>query len=180
MQCVLSCFSHVLLCATPWTVACQAPLSMGFSRQEYWSGWPRPPPGDLPDPGVEPRSLMSPALAGRFFTLAPPGKPHSWVINLFMYTPSHSLLRCLSFGCKLITCQVLPRLEYELALVLIVLCSFYPGLDMSSASPCMYLAISLLNVGSDSSLVWPTWILYRNLSYWPWAPVLPKGICCCC
>ena len=53
---------------SPWTVACQAPLSMEFSRQEYWSGLPRPPPGDLPDPGMEPTSLMSPVLAGRFFT----------------------------------------------------------------------------------------------------------------
>ena len=53
---------------TPWTVAHQAPLSMGFSRQEYWSGLPCPPPGDLPDSGIEPRSLMSPALAGGFLT----------------------------------------------------------------------------------------------------------------
>ena len=50
------------------TVVHQAPLSMGFSRQEYWSGLPCPPPGDLPGPGIEPTSLMSPALAGRFFT----------------------------------------------------------------------------------------------------------------
>ena len=61
-------FSHVRLFATLWTVALQAPLSMGFSRQEYWSGLPCPPPGDLPDPGIEPTSFMSPALAGRFFT----------------------------------------------------------------------------------------------------------------
>jgi len=54
--------------ATPWTVGHQAPLCMGFSRQEYWSGLPGPPPGDLPDPGVEPTSLMSPILAGGFFT----------------------------------------------------------------------------------------------------------------
>ena len=66
--CVLSLFSHVQLFVTPWTVACQAPLSMGFSRQEYWSGLPCPPPGDLPDPGIEPVPSMSPALAGRFFT----------------------------------------------------------------------------------------------------------------
>ena len=65
--CVLSLFSRVLLFATQWTVAYQAPLSMGFSRQEYWSGLPCPPPGDLPDPGIEPMSLMSPALAGGFF-----------------------------------------------------------------------------------------------------------------
>ena len=62
---MLSC---VRLSATPWTVACQAPLFMGFSRQEYCSGWPFPPPGDLPDPGIKPVSLASPALAGRFFT----------------------------------------------------------------------------------------------------------------
>ena len=53
---------------TPWTAARQAPLSMGFSRQEYWSGLPFPPPGDLPDPGMEPMSLASPASAGGFFT----------------------------------------------------------------------------------------------------------------
>ena len=50
------------------TVACLAPLSKGFFRQEYWSGLLCPPPGDLPDPGIEPASLMSPTLAGRFFT----------------------------------------------------------------------------------------------------------------
>ena len=66
--CVLTCFSHVQLFMTPWTVACQAPLSMGFSKQEYWSGLPCPPPGDLPNPGTEPESLMSPVLAGEFFT----------------------------------------------------------------------------------------------------------------
>ena len=51
---------------TLWTVAHQAPLSMGFSRQDSWSGLPFPPPGDLPDSGTEPVSLLSPALAGRF------------------------------------------------------------------------------------------------------------------
>ena len=58
--------------ATPCTAALRAPLSMGFSRQEYWSRLPFPSPGDLPDPGIEP---VSPALAGRFFTTKPPGKP---------------------------------------------------------------------------------------------------------
>ena len=57
--------------ATPWTVAHQASLLMGFSRQEYWSGLPFPPPGDLPDPGIK---LASPALAGGFFATEPPGK----------------------------------------------------------------------------------------------------------
>ena len=58
---VLSCFSHVWLFSTPWTVTHQAPLAMGFPRQEYWGGLPFPPPGDLPNPGIEP---TSPALAG--------------------------------------------------------------------------------------------------------------------
>ena len=65
-------FSHVQLCVTIWTAACQAPLSMRFSRQEYWSELPLPSPGDLPNPGIE---LTSPALVGRFFFSEPPGKP---------------------------------------------------------------------------------------------------------
>ena len=65
-MCVLS--HCVQLFATPWTIVHQAPLSMEFSRQEYWSGLSFPPPGDLPDPGITPASLMSPALAGGFFT----------------------------------------------------------------------------------------------------------------
>ena len=64
---MLSRFSHVRIFAALWTVACQVPLSMGFSRQEYWSGLPFPPPGDLSDPGIKPESVMSPALVGGFF-----------------------------------------------------------------------------------------------------------------
>ena len=73
-MCVLT---HIQIFASPWTVAHQAPLSMGFSRQEYWSGLSCSPPGDLPHPGIEPASPKSPALAGRFFTTEPPGKPQS-------------------------------------------------------------------------------------------------------
>ena len=65
---VLSHFSHLVLFATLWTVAHQAPLSQGFSRQECWSGLPCPPLGDLSHPRFKPKSLMSPALAGKFFT----------------------------------------------------------------------------------------------------------------
>ena len=72
--CVQSRFSCVNS-VTLWTVARQAPLSMGFSRREYWSGLPCPPPGDLPDPGIELTSLMSPALQAGSLPLAPPGKP---------------------------------------------------------------------------------------------------------
>ena len=85
-------FFHILICvpsmcvcsvaqscldsfATQWTVACQAPLNMEFPRQEYWSGLPFPPPGDLHNPGIEPVPLVPPALAGGFFTTEPLGKP---------------------------------------------------------------------------------------------------------
>ena len=73
--CVLS---HVRLFVIPWTLwfrACQAPLSIEFSNQEYWSGLSFPPPGDVPDSGIKPMSLSLPALAGGFFTTVPPGKP---------------------------------------------------------------------------------------------------------
>ena len=65
---MLSHFSHVQLFETLWTIAHQTLLSMGFPRQYYWSGLPLPSLGDLPDPGIEPASLRSPALAGKFFT----------------------------------------------------------------------------------------------------------------
>ena len=70
---VVQSLSHVQLFATQWTVTHQAPLLMGFPRQEYWSGSPFPPPGDLPNPGIK---SPSPALAGRFFATEPPGKAH--------------------------------------------------------------------------------------------------------
>ena len=72
--CMLSCFSRVWLFATPWTVAQQAPLSMEFSRQEYWSGLPFPSPVNLLDPGIKPASL---ALAGVFFTAEPAGEQYT-------------------------------------------------------------------------------------------------------
>ena len=75
LACVLSRFNCVWLCATTWTAACQAPLSMGFSREEYWSRLPCPPPGDLLNPRIEPKSLSLQAdwtqvscIAGGFFT----------------------------------------------------------------------------------------------------------------
>ena len=67
--CMPSCYNHVQHFAILWTVACQAPLSMGFSRQRYWSGLPCPPPGYLPNPEIEPMFLMFPALVGLFTTI---------------------------------------------------------------------------------------------------------------
>ena len=72
-QHMLSGFSRVLVFATPWTVVRQAPHSVGFSRQESWSGLPCPPVGELPDPWITPKSLTSPALALGSLPLAPPG-----------------------------------------------------------------------------------------------------------
>ena len=86
--CVLSCFSPV--CATPWTVAHQASLSMGFSRQEYWSGLSCPPPGDPPNPEIKPVSLTSPELAGGFFTTSTTWEAPNWfyrtnIFSVVMY-----------------------------------------------------------------------------------------------
>ena len=72
----------------PWTIAHRAPLSMEFPRQEYWSWLPFPTPGDLPDTGIEPKSLVSPALAGRFFTTAPLLAQSSLSTFNFFFCPS--------------------------------------------------------------------------------------------
>ena len=74
--CVLGRFSHVLFFAILWTVACQVPVFMGFSKQEYWSELPCPPPRDLPNPGKDSMSLMSPILADVILPLASSGKPN--------------------------------------------------------------------------------------------------------
>ena len=80
---------------TPWIATCQALLSMGFPRQEYWSGSPRPPPEDLPDPGIEPVSPASSALADRFFTTEPPGSPYNHT-----HTCKHKLrLQVCTYAC---------------------------------------------------------------------------------
>ena len=73
--CMLSHFSRVWFFATPRTVACQSPLSMGFSRHEYWSGLPCPPPGDLPDPGIEPASPVAPVVQADSLPLSHWGSP---------------------------------------------------------------------------------------------------------
>ena len=75
--------SRVQLFATPRTVALQAPLSMGCSRQEYCSGFSCPPPGDLPNPGVEPTSLASPTSAGRFFITGATWETHLFLLSLY-------------------------------------------------------------------------------------------------
>ena len=102
--CVLN---RVWLFLTPWTVAYQAPLSIEFSRQEYCNGLPFPLPGDLSDPGIKPASPMSPALAGRFFTTEPPGKPIS---NRYLLTDcplfhTHTPMKSKALGCPFLGAQ---------------------------------------------------------------------------
>ena len=103
----VSMLSHVWLFATRLDfVALQAPLSVGFSRQEYWSGLPWPPPGDLPSPGIKP---ASPTLAGGFFTTVPPGKPRLvdfyfvfWVIVQYYFILLLTLFQLWPLGALLV------------------------------------------------------------------------------
>ena len=90
--------SHVRLFSTPWTVAHQPPLSMGFPRQAYWSGLPFPSPGDLPDSVME---SASPASAGRFFTTEPPGKPANMWYFILNISLLHSNKRAYLTRCSL-------------------------------------------------------------------------------
>ena len=92
---MLSRFSHVQLFTILWTIACQAPLSMGFSRQEYWSGLPCPPPGDLPHPGTEPSLLRRLHWQVNSLPLAPPGKLKYFQLYLLIF---HSKIYSLSLG----------------------------------------------------------------------------------
>ena len=94
--CLLNCLSRVQLCATPWTAARQTPLSMEFCREECWSGLPFLAPGDLPDPGITPASLLSPAWGGGLFNTSTAPRPRllarkgqgrvrKWLPNLAMF-----------------------------------------------------------------------------------------------
>ena len=82
---VLSRFSHVRLFVAPWTINLMAPLSVVFSRQDYWSGLPQSPPGDLPNLGVKPMSLMSPALASSFFITSATWEALPFPFSLCLY-----------------------------------------------------------------------------------------------
>ena len=97
--CALSHFSRVRLFATPWTVAFQVPLSIGFSRQEYWSGLLFPPPRDLPNPGFKLVAPVALALAGGFFTTEPLGSPQTYKHIIYFLSQkkrgNNSLLFCM-------------------------------------------------------------------------------------
>ena len=87
---MLSHFSHFGFFSTPWTVICQAPLSMGFSRQEFWSGLPFPTPGDLLNPGIKPTSLKSPALADGFLTASATWEALNYIYYIFNFEHNFS------------------------------------------------------------------------------------------
>ena len=94
--CIISCSVMSNSSVSPWTH--QASLSMGFSRQDYWSGLLFPPSGDLPDPGIKPTSYVSPVLAGEFFTAETPGKPINFIrAHIFNLSKFITLSQCLDF-----------------------------------------------------------------------------------
>ena len=148
---------------TPRTVARQAPLVMGFSRQEYWSGWSCPPPGDLPDPGIEPISPVSPALACRFFTTEPPGKPDEQACE-------DKYMNC--YRCE----DSLGALHWRAGLELVArICSMSgKGQGTLSSTVCL-----LWSQRSSSSPAGLECALGINLLGWPLGPCpaspLPKG-----
>ncbi|CAM9214564.1 unnamed protein product, partial [Rangifer tarandus platyrhynchus] len=98
--CVLSLLIRVQPFVTPWAVSSQAPLSMGFSRQEYWSGSPCPPPGDLPDLGIKPTSPASPASQADPFPAEPPGEPKNTGVGYPSYLTAVHSLPCQILNCK--------------------------------------------------------------------------------
>ena len=113
---VLSCFSHVQLFATLWTVACQAPLSMKFSSKEYWNGLPCPPPEYLPDLGIESVSLMSASLAGGFFTGENSREKHLFILtSLSRVFRKHAvLLKTKNNVCVLVIGLIIPPLKIKI------------------------------------------------------------------
>ena len=114
---MLSC-SVVSDSATPWTIACQAPL-WGFSRQEYWSGLPCPPPGDLPNPGIKPRS---PTWQADSLSSEPPGKPKNTGVGSLFLLQGIFLIQKSNWG--LLNCRwILYQLSYPLISVILIVLS---------------------------------------------------------
>ena len=151
---VVSCFSHVQLFLTPWTVALQDPMSMGFSRQEYWSGLPFPSPGDLPNPGTEPVLSMSPALTGVFFNTS------TIIIGLSLInsTKSHwtTCLASLLWPRKIFPITIIDLIWNDIS-------SFYQGLHHTFANT--------RNKHLIKQAIWKKSVINKNLSQ-----ELPLGV----
>ena len=163
---VVQSLSYVWLFVTSWTVAHQVPLSMGFSKQDYWNGLPFPSPGDLPDPGIEPASTP---LARVFFTTEPPGKPmyvlrvhckKQWVLpfNLVSKIENDKV----SWIHK---SQMFPDSVQVLKHIRKLLCSFFLFMPLPSASKiaCSNESLFQLNSQNEQTLrAWDTYILKRH------------------
>ena len=139
--------SCVRLFVTQWTVTCQAPLSMEFSRQECWSGLPFPTPGYLPNPGIEP---TSPALSGRFFTIEPPGKPYPFPL-LIKLNVARSNINNTSMSS-------LPKEESSKVLILNIM--FFFPLTSSNFTCCFSSKISGVKKGNEITL----WVYFSLLN----------------
>ena len=126
--------------ATPWIVVCQAPLSMGFSRQKYWSRLPLPPPGDLPNPGIKPTSLSSSALAGGFFTTEPPGMPPGMIIFVIVLGPwgPYPFILLIVFWFPLVTSCLLLGAASDWAFTSVKLLCFTPVGRQTYSSSSLY------------------------------------------
>ena len=140
--------SRVRLFATPWTVVYQAPPSMGFSRQEYWSGLPFPSPGDLPDPGIEPGS---PTLQADALTSEPPGKPDIMYIYIIY--------------CIYIIKYVIGVLTFSLSMIPwrfihVVICVIHSFLLLSRI-PCEHTTVCLAIHSWKDIWAFPTFVCYN-------------------
>ena len=129
LSCTLSHFSHVWLFSTPWTVAHQAPLSMGFSRQEYWSGLPCPSQGDLPNLGIEPRS---PALAGKSLPLS-----HLGSLIYISICPYEQMHVKMSIHKEMLVCIDLYKCTYIYKCIHLCMC-LYIYVQMVCVCVCIY------------------------------------------
>ena len=143
---MLSHFSHVQFFAILWTVAPQAPLSMRFSRQEYWGGLLCPPPGDLPNPGIKPASVMSPALEGGYFTTSEKG---TQTAPLRIQCPCLQRERSFSWACGLDHCMCMARIHPTWRIVC------WQGWRALPVHPAHYVWISTRPVMSLHKSQWP-------------------------
>ena len=188
---MLSHFSHVWLCATRWTIAHQAPLSMGFSRQECWSGLPCPPPGDLPNPGIKAMSLRSPGLAGRFFTTCTTSEDSVQLSSVRLFvtpwtaarqaslsiTNSWSLLKLLSIELVMPSNRLIPLLS-PLWVFFYILRAWGRGQE-SPIPICLFL--ECLHFGGTHSV--PDTMLsvltqpYSNTVFYRWGNYGPEKLC---
>ena len=112
---MLSCFNRVQLFVIIWTIVCQVPLSMEFSRQEYWNGFPCPPPGDLPNPGIEPMSPVSSALVGFFTTIS------TWEAPVYIYTHKYIYIYRIYLPCTHIYIYIYIYIDFLMSLLIIAL-----------------------------------------------------------